>query len=37
MPGGYGASKATLNAMTRLFAEELPTGGVFRDGAPISE
>jgi len=23
MPGGYGASKATLNAMTRLFAQEL--------------
>ncbi|MFL5394221.1 MAG: SDR family NAD(P)-dependent oxidoreductase [Myxococcales bacterium] len=82
MPGGYGASKATLNAMTRLFAEEFrprgilvnatdpgwvrtdmggtgaprpvakgaasvlwacrlppsgPTGGVFRDGEPISE
>jgi len=80
MPGGYGASKATLNAMARLFAEELrprgilvnatdpgwvrtemggsgaprsiaqgaasvlwacrlppsgPTGGIFRDGAPI--
>jgi NAD(P)-dependent dehydrogenase (short-subunit alcohol dehydrogenase family) len=81
MPGGYGASKATLNAMARLFAEELkprgilvnatdpgwvrtdmggsgaprsiaqgaasvlwacrlppsgPSGGVFRDGAPVS-
>jgi NAD(P)-dependent dehydrogenase (short-subunit alcohol dehydrogenase family) len=81
MPGGYGASKATLNAMARLFAEELkprgilvnatdpgwvrtdmggsgaprsiaqgaasvlwacrlppsgPSGGVFRDGVPVS-
>lgn len=27
-PGGYGASKAALNAMTRLFAEELATRGI---------
>jgi carbonyl reductase 1 len=27
-PGGYGASKAALNAMTRLFAEELRPRGV---------
>jgi carbonyl reductase 1 len=27
-PGGYGASKATLNAMTRLLAEELGPRGV---------
>ncbi|TMA23690.1 MAG: SDR family NAD(P)-dependent oxidoreductase [Deltaproteobacteria bacterium] len=28
MPGGYGASKATLNAMARLFAEELRSRGI---------
>src|SRR2546423_13374358 len=28
MPGGYGASKATLNAMARLFAEELRPRGI---------
>ena len=27
-PGGYGASKAALNAMTRLFAEELRPRGI---------
>jgi len=28
MPGGYGASKAALNAMARLFGEELRPRGI---------
>jgi NAD(P)-dependent dehydrogenase (short-subunit alcohol dehydrogenase family) len=32
-PGGYGASKATLNAMTRLLAEELGPRGVLVNAA----
>src|SRR5256885_8884352 len=33
MPGGYGASKAALNAMTRLFAEQLRPRGILVNAA----